>query len=126
MQLNFSQKNWLQSYKLAQQHGGLHDNELGWIPLEEIAVPEWYSNYLDELQAVANVPKTATNNEINRLLDKVKAIKNDENPAETVIFSGAAELGRLGGLKTREKGSDYYRELQKRSVAKRMGHDTNN
>jgi hypothetical protein len=92
MKLTPTQSFWLNNYERARIAGGSHDSDLGWVPFEEIPVPEWYEVWLESKEVVDEAPSA--------VLPLTQPI--------TGRYAEFREFGRLGGLKTREKGREYY------------------
>lgn len=139
MKLNLEQRIWLQNYELAKTNGGMYENDLGFVPLDEIAIPDWYEDYLYEEQALAENKSVAPQSPmVAGSLRKAEELwagsgKATEQDSESTIedpvvnegstpsqsTNFAAELGRRGGEVTKLRGSEYYSKIAKLSWEKR-------
>lgn len=99
------QNRWIQDYEAARVAGGLYNNaDSLYVPFEEIELPEWYQELLSSTAA-----------EKEEVQEEVDEPIQQEEVKQAVSFSdvsnAARELGRKGGLKTKERGVEYYRAI---------------
>lgn len=145
MKLTLEQKNWIQSYELAKTNKGTYDNDIGFTPLDEIAIPEWYEDYLYELEnekqppSIEKINSVQMNNSMKEFL-RAGSGKATEQSAGVTVTTGAPasavnegstpsqstdwkrefiEAGRRGGNVTKLRGSEYYSKIAKLSWEKR-------
>lgn len=103
MKLTGAQFKWWKDYEDAEKQGGTMSDG-GWIEFADIPVPEWYGRWQDFLWS-EEIPPAPHGEE--------KVEPKPEVPG--VVFNAAKILGKMGGMKTRERGREYY------SMIGRMG-----
>lgn len=95
------QVSWINSYEEARKKGGIYNSaDSEWVEFENIPVPDWYTQYISLVEEA--VPQEATRTEI---------VQSSVQKVVTSLNEAAKELGRKGGLKTKERGTEYYREI---------------